>query len=299
MRFPREGGRGDEDMRKAHGLIVAAAFLAFCATGRQPPLSDSPAIAFPCEWPGSPGFSGNIDTQGIIDPSGVCFYPPARTLFIVSDEGELYEIRTDGTPLSYMKIPGDLEEITLDPQSGLMYIAVEGEDVILEFDPAKREILRTFHIDHEFQGNPHFLKRDPDRYDNGIESLAFVPDARHPEGGTFFAGNQEDPPCILELSVPLKSGLGPIGEAKILRVLPTRLRDPGAMLYDPETRLLNVVSDSDNILLEITLDGKIVGEFAFPGNSQEGIAMDDEGFIYIAQDSGGIIKLKDLRKKFR
>lgn len=286
-------------MRKAYGLIVAAVFLAFCATGRRPPLGNPPAIAFPCEWPGSPGFSGNIDTQGIIDPSGICFYPPAGTLFIVSDEGELYEIRTDGTPLSYMKIPGDLEEITLDPQTGLLYIAVEGEDVILEFDPEKREIPRRFHIDHEYQGNSHFLKRNADRYDNGIESLAFVPDAHHPEGGTFFAGNQEDPPCIFELSVPLRSSRGPVAEARILRVLPTRLRDPGAMLYDPETRLLNVVSDSDNILLEITLDGKVVREFAFPGNSQEGIAADDEGFIYIAQDSGGIIKLKDLRKKSR
>jgi len=62
-----------------------------------------------------------------------------------------------------------------------------------------------------------------------------------------------------------------------------------------EKGLLNIVSDADNILVEITLSGKLINEYAFLGNDQEGLAKDDEGFLYIAQDSGGIIKVKDLR----
>ena len=72
--------------------------------------------------------------------------------------------------------------------------------------------------------------------------------------------------------------------------------DPSAMYYDSETGLLNVVSDADNILVEITLEGKLINEYAFLGDNQEGIAWDEEGYLYIAQDSGGIIKVKDLRK---
>jgi uncharacterized protein YjiK len=59
--------------------------------------------------------------------------------------------------------------------------------------------------------------------------------------------------------------------------------------------LLNVVSDADNILVEITLEGKIVREYAFLGDTQEGIARDDEGYLYIAQDLGRVLKVKDLR----
>jgi uncharacterized protein YjiK len=100
----------------------------------------------------------------------------------------------------------------------------------------------------------------------------------------------------MELYVPIKTSLAKEAEARILRVLPFQMRDPGAIYYDPKTRLLNVVSDSDNLFLEITLDGRLVREYAFPGDDQEGIAWDDQGHIFICQDSGGILKLKDLRK---
>jgi uncharacterized protein YjiK len=258
----------------------------------------APTIAFPCEWPGSPGFTpqANFDRQNIPDPSGICLHPQRKTFFVVSDEGIVYEIKQDGTPLDQVKIPGDLEEITVDPSTGLLYIIVEGDDVILEYDPDKKEVTRRFPINREYQGNPNFLQKQVDRYDNGIESLAFVPNPSHPEGGTFYAGNQEDPPCIMEVFVPIRSSKTKEAEARILRVLPLKLRDPGAMYYDPKTKLLDVVSDSDNLFLEITLEGKLVKEYAFPGNNQEGIAWDDEGYIYICQDSEGIIKLKDLRK---
>ena len=67
------------------------------------------------------------------------------------------------------------------------------------------------------------------------------------------------------------------------------------MFFDPKTGLLNVVDDADNIFVELTVDGKLVKEYAFLGNEQEGIAWDEDGFLYIAQDSGGIIRVKDLR----
>jgi myo-inositol-hexaphosphate 3-phosphohydrolase len=42
----------------------------------------------------------------------------------------------------------------------------------------------------------------------------------------------------------------------------------------------------------LTTAGEFLNSWAFPGDNQEGMAVDEEGFLYIAQDSGGIIKTK-------
>jgi len=239
---------------------------------------EKPSIRFPYLWLDTPGFGGDIDKQGITEPSGICYHPLRKTLFVVSDEGEIAEITTDGDPVFNQKIPGDLEGVTVDPQTGFLYIIHEGEDVILEFDPNKKEVTRKFPINREFEGNPEFIEKQTDSFDNGIEDIAFV-----------------DPPCIIELLVPLITTQFKSAEAKIIRVLPFKMDDPAAMYYDPKTRLLNVVSDFDNILVELTLDGKLINQYAFLGDNQEGLARDEKGFLYIAQDSGGILKVKDLR----
>ena len=272
------------------GLLIILILLAACSKKRY-----SPTIRFPYLWLGKPGYGGTIDQQEFLEPSGICFHPARNTLFVVSDEGEIMEIEKDGTPVFRIIIPGDLEGVTVVPESGLLYLIKEGVDVILEFDPDKREVIRSFPLNRAYRGNPEYIEKHLEDYDNGIESIAFVADAKHPEGGTFYIGNQWDPPCVMEIQIPLKSGLGQTSEAHILRVLPLKLDDPAGLYYDPRTGLLNVVNDADNILVEITLDGKIVREYAFLGNEQEGIARDDAGYLYIAQDTGGIVKVKDLR----
>lgn len=269
------------------GLLVAV--LGSCA-----PARTGSGLRYPCAWPGSPGFSGNIDARGVIEPSGICFHTARKTLFVVSDEGAIFEIRTDGTPVADWQVPGDLEGVTVDPSTGLLYVVVEGEDVILEFDPVASAVTRRFPVNRAFGGNPEYLEKRTDRYDNGLESLAFVPDEGHPDGGTFFAGNQEDPSVLLELRVPLRSAGA--REAKILRVLPYATNDPSGLAWDRTARTLSVISDADNTFAEITPDGKLIREYAFPGNDQEGLAWDEEGYLYIVQDSGGILKLRDLLK---
>ena len=191
----------------------------------------------------------------------------------------------------------DLEDVIVHPQTGLLYLVREGEDVVLEFDLDKKEVTRTFPLSREYNGNPNFLEKSIDEFDNGIESITFIPDENHPEGGTFYIGNQYDPSCIMEVLIPIKSSMTKTAEARILRILPFDLKDPAAMYYDPRTGLLNVVNDADNIFVELTLDGKLVNEYAFLGNEQEGIAWDEDDFLYIAQDTGGIIRVRDLRKR--
>lgn len=279
-------------LKKTFWQTLPILLLSFCAGPRY-----GPTIRFPYKWLDAQGYGGDIDKQRLREPSGICYHARRNTLFVVGDEGDVAEIKKDGTPVSNFNIGGDLESIEVVPETGLLYIGVEGEDVLLEFDPEKGKVIRRFPINRAFKGNPEFLKKQTDSYDNGIESLAFVPDKRHPEGGTFYIGNQWDPPMIMEVEVPLKSSRVEEAEARIIRVLPFRMDDPAAMYYDPQTKLLNIVSDADNILAEVTLDGKMVKQYAFLGNEQEGLCRDDQGYLYIAQDSGGIIKVKDLRPR--
>lgn len=274
------------------GYLIPLLILSFCARPQR-----APSIRFPYLWLDVQGFGGDIDKQGLVEPSGIVYHRQRDTLFVVSDEGEIAEIRRDGSAVANTKVKGDLESITMVPETGLVYAGIEGDDVILEFDPIRREVTRRFPIHRAFEGNPDFLKKQSGEYDNGIESMAFVPDPGHPEGGTFYVGNQWDPPMIMEVLVPLKSIRAPEAEARIIRVLPFRMDDPAAMYYDPDTKLLNIVSDADNILVEITLEGRLVNEYAFPGDNQEGVCRDDEGYLYIAQDSGGILRVKDLRPR--
>jgi uncharacterized protein YjiK len=279
-------------MKKAAFLVSLTLFFVFCG---QP--KDSPSIRFPYLWLDVQGYGGDIDKQHILEPSDICYHPQRKTLFVVSDEGMVAEIGKDGSPLANWEIKGDLEGITVNPRTGLLYIAVEGDDVILEFDRDRGEVTRKFPLRREFEGNPNFLQKQTDSYDNGIESIVFVPDDKHPEGGTFYVGNQWDPSMIVEVFIPLRSSQAAEVEAKIIRVLPFKMDDPAGMYYDFETKRLNVVSDADNILVEMTLDGRLIKEYAFLGNEQEGLCRDDDGYLYIAQDSGGIIKVKDLRKQ--
>ena len=62
--------------------------------------------------------------------------------------------------------------------------------------------------------------------------------------------------------------------------------------YDAATDRFWAVSDGPNLLSEIDRDGHVLRVRAFPGDNQEGLAVDGDGFLYIAQDSGGIIKLR-------
>lgn len=259
-----------------------------------PILIGCAVIPFPYEW------IGNIDQVNFSEPSGIVFHPGRGTLFIVGDEGDVCEIQTDGTLVKQKRIlDADFEGITCNPLSGLLYIVIEGEEKIIEFDPKSFRVLREFSINRVFQGAV-VLKPGG----HGIEAIAFVPDSNHPEGGTFYITNQcldlsnkEDPSAIFELEVPLRSSSHRGNIAKIVKYLPFKTIDLSALHYDEKSGHLYVMSDVTNTLFEITTEGKILKAYAFPGDNQEGIAVDTKGFLYIAQDSGGIIKIKWNRKR--
>lgn len=277
-----------------HWLVAVILFVIFgnnlLFTKEVAPLHE----IFPCKW------IGNIDKLNFKEPSGIVFHPQRGTLFVVGDNGDIGEIQTDGKLVKQKRIrKADFEGITCDPATGFLYIAVEGEEKIIEIDPENFEVLREFSINRTFRGTM-CLKPGG----QGIEAITFVPDSSHPEGGTFYVANQsftldneEDPSAIFEVELPLRSRSNRNSQAKILRYFTPGIIDLSGLFYDCTNDYLYVISDATNTFFEITKDGDILKSYAFPGKNQEGIAVDMKGFLYIAQDSGGIIKLKWNRQR--
>ncbi len=268
--------------------ILTVASLAGCAMETSPQETLS-RIVFPNQW------RGDIDKAKFNEPSGICWHARRGTLFLVGDEGDICEITTEGALVKQKRIrPADFEGITHDPATGLLYVAIEEAESVLEVHPETFEVHREFAIPRTFEGKT-LLKAGGE----GFEAITFVPDATHAEGGLFHVANQaftltdeQDISAIFQVELPLRS---PAGEATITGYFSPGVIDLSGLHYDPKTDRLCVISDATNILLEYSRTYELLSVYAFPGDNQEGITVDAEDHIYIAQDTGGIIKLKWLR----
>ena len=274
--------------------LALVAYLSFLACGCAATSlgTDPAALVFPYKW------VGLIDRDRLNEPSGIVYHAARQTLFAIGDEGDIIEMSTDGTEVAHktLRKGADLEAITCDPSTGLLYVAVEGEERVLEVDPQTLKVLREFAIDRTFGGNIRLRGGG-----EGIEGMCFVPDANHPEGGTFFVTNQafslkdpEDTSALLRVELPIRTAEAGIDEltGRIVEYTAMHIIDMSALHYDNTTGHLFIACDADNVLMEVAVDGTILRTWAFPGNDQEGIAADAEGNLYIAQDSGGILKVK-------
>ncbi len=232
----------------------------------------------------------NIDRAGFPEPSGLVYHPGRGTLFVVSDEGHVAEMSLSGDSLRQATIGGDMEGITVNPATGLLYVAVEGRETIVEVDPEGLTAVREFSLERTFEGRTVMRAGG-----QGIEGIAFLPDAAQPDGGTFLVCNQgfdladtEDGSAIFEVEVPLAEAGG--GPGKLVRRIVPGVADLADLFYDATTDHLLVICDSPNLFLELARNDEVTRCFALPGDNQEGITLDGQGNLYLAQDSGGIIK---------
>ena len=255
-------------------------------------IAGSRPVALPYNW------MGNITKSQIAEPSGITYHPTRRSLFIADDSGIIHELRLDGTLVQSKGLnERDIEGITVNPNTGLLYVAIEDDEAIIELDAETLTMQREFRIGRNFEGE-QLLKKGG----MGIEAIAFVPDDSHPEGGTFWVGNQsfslkekDEPSVVCEVVVPLRSGTVRKAEGTIIHAYKMNFIDISGLAYDVQGDLLVLVSDTSNLLVELKREGTILGQYLLPGDEQEGVVLDGAGYMYIAQESGEIIKLADRR----
>ena len=256
------------------------------------PLTGAPPVELPHKM------VGNICQTEIDELSGLTYHPQRKTLFVVADEGSLYEMHTDGRLARSEQLKqADFEGITVNPQTGLLYAVIEGADNIVELTPETFQINRTFDVNRNFEGR-QLLKKGG----MGLEGIVFIQNPFHPEGGTFWIGNQsftlkpnQEPSIICEVVLPLVSSKARKAEARIIRFFPMNVIDISGLAYDAWRDCIIVMSDTTNLLLEVKPNGQIIHQYFLPGSDQEGIVLDQKGFMYIAQEIGGVIKIDDRR----
>ena len=85
-------------------------------------------------------------------------------------------------------------------------------------------------------------------------------------------------------------------KGKIVKFFPLDIIDVSGLMFDQNRKRLLVLSDTTNLLLEMSLTGEIWRRYLLAGEDQEGITLDHMGFLYFAQENGQIIKLEDRRE---
>jgi len=268
--------------------------LGACMTGvgaGQPPSPGAADKPLPCER------LGVLELRSVREPSGVCYHSGRKTLFVVDDSGVICECTTAGEIVRQKHLGNlDFEGITHDPATGWLYVAVEGPDSILEVHPETLEARREFAVPRSVNGRT-LLKEGG----QGLEAIAFVPDPLHPHGGTFLVANQgmnlqkksQDVSGIFEVEAPVRAeGKAQPDGARIVRFFLPELTDIAGLWYDSAQDIVYAVSDSEDRVVAFTRTGRRLQSWSLPGVNQEGIAVDANGCMYIAQDSGGVLKLK-------
>jgi uncharacterized protein YjiK len=233
------------------------------------------------------------ELKDIKEPSGIVFDKERNSLFVVSDEGSVHEISPDGKLLKSKKeIGGDLEGITIDSQSGLLYVAVENEEKILEIKPDDLSIKREFYISRQFEGKTVLEEGgngiEGIHYDNQTESLFVVNQALDSK-------KEADASALLEIEFP-ESKLSSGSVLEIIGYHPFDINDLSA-ITQKEKAGLYIISDENNKLLYFSFATNEYEEICdLQGDDQEGIAFDESGNIFIAQDSGGVAKMSTSNK---
>lgn len=224
----------------------------------------------------------------IPEASGISYSKKSNTLFVVNDEGSIYEISKKGKILRNKKIGNyDFEGIVVDDKKELLLVAIEGDDKILILSKddmsKKKEIL----IKRKFNGIK-ILKKGG----NGIEGLALYKNKLYISNQSNKSYPKEDASVIAVINYNLTKK-----KQKIKEVLNHGYKDiAGLTFYEDK---LFMVSDKKSLLIEYDMKKKKVIKKTKLSKkfAQEGITFDKRGNLFIADDNGQILKIKDFIKK--
>jgi hypothetical protein len=252
-----------------------------------------PHPAFSAPWPGDVGTEIGGGLPAWYEPSGIVWHDGLGALFLVSDNGYVSRMESDGSGVvDYYAGGYDLEGITVaDFSSTYLYLGVENPDGILEFDISTGALTGK-----SWDLTPWMASVNPN---SGLEALTFVPDGHHPygttsSGGLFYAGLQENGKIYIFDAD--RSTSGSVSYVATLTPVSGRT-DLSDMQYNMHTRTLYLIYDSSNYIREILTDNTYIAEYELPGVDQEGISFvrtsPSDGVIYMGQDTGGMKKYAD------
>ena len=222
------------------------------------------------------------------EPSGAAWHSRLQKVFVVSDEGLIASMDQDGGSIRTWALAADLEGVCIaDPESDRIYVAVEQPVGIVEFDLAAGRTVRTFPV----PGLESAGKKN-----KGLEALTFVPDARDPEGGVFWAGDQGDG-SIRVLSLPIRSDRKSTKARELRRFTPVEgASDLAGLAWDVSTGTVWAVFDKEDLVVVLDRSGNEKARWTLPGGDQEGIALTPDR-VFIADDAAHkVVRYERLKR---
>ncbi len=224
-----------------------------------------------------------INTQ-IEEPSGIVYHPERNSLFVVDDDGILFELTTEGLILRSANLGDyDLEGVTLGDSPDHLFLAAEGIEYVLEVSIHSLNVVREIPVNRIWEGQ--IILYPDDEY--GIEGILNL-------RGKILLLNQSfniDPnmPPFADPSMLFEVSEGQ-GEYQISNI--TYFPFPDLSGIAEKGGLFYIVSgDEDLLLIYDPNTNEVIDQRWLPvGGDQEGIAFDNTGFVYIAVDGRGVFK---------
>ena len=228
----------------------------------------------------------------IPEASGICYVQKSNSLFVVNDEGTLYKLNKKGKILRKIYLGKyDLEGITYDSKNDKLLLVVEDLATILVVNSDSLEIEKMIKIKRKYN-KVTVLKKSKG---SGLEAIAID------YNGDIYVSNQSRITYKKKLkenaSVIVKiNGLNK-KKAKIKEVYNHGYIDIAGMVF--YNGYLYMTSDHDNLLIKYDMEkNKTIKKIKLPKSAQEGICFDDDGYIYIADDNGRILRYKSKKLGF-
>jgi uncharacterized protein YjiK len=207
----------------------------------------------------------------IPEASGISYCNRSDTLIVANDEGIYYEINTKGNILQKVKLGKyDLEGVVCEDEELLFTIENKGLLIIDRKTGKKKKI--TLYTSYQGKKLKLFNKKE------GIEGIAKV------DNIVYLAKQSKKKKRSFIAVVKLTPS-----PARIIDVIEHRIVDTSGLAY--HEGYLYMVSDKEDLLIKYDLGRKkIVQKINLSKGAWEGIAFDDKGNIYFADDDGRIVK---------
>ncbi len=219
---------------------------------------------------------GQSDENVIVkipEASGISYCTNTDTLIVVNDEGAYYEINTKGKILRKVKLGKyDLEGVVCEEKEILFVREDKGLLLLDRKTGNKKKIpLNTF---YEGKKRKLFEKKE------GVEGIAkadniiYLAKQSKKKKNSFIA--------VVKLT-PYP--------ARVLDMIEAEVADIAGLTY--HDNMLYMVSDKKDLLIKYDLDKKKrVQKIKLAKGAWEGIAFDDKGYVYLADDDGRVVKYK-------
>ncbi len=209
----------------------------------------------------------------IPEASGISYCTKDKMFIVANDEGSYYEMSRKGKILHKTKLGKyDLEGVVCEDEQIIFALENKGILIVERNTGKKKKVpLDTFYNGKKL---PLFDKKA------GVEGIAKV-------GNILYLAKQSNKKKKSFIAV-VKLTPYP---SRIVDVIEHHVSDTAGLTY--HDGYLYMVSDKEDLLIKYDLDKKkIVQKVKLSQGAWEGIAFDNKGFIYLADDDGRVLKYK-------